>query len=240
MSDSQFANQEGSMSTTPGTTESKEPLVAEKPTEEEAFSLGVEQGRILAMNPEAQGQADWPWSNDLFADEFRPETCVGQVAAPPVIYADFDLMNAYCTGAVRGFSDYRNNNPKVKLYEVSVVADVQVSLSAVISVYAVDADAAVEKIQTRIDAETLDDSLEMEDSDSGISAQYGCVMHCYNVDFEIDGVEVIDDDVDPADVLEAELEQLEARISWDAETLSKQKAFLEALLKEDADERAAA
>jgi hypothetical protein len=69
--------------------------------------LGVEQGRILARNPESQGQADWPLSNDLCTDEFRPiETGIGQIAAPPVIYADDNLMNAYCTGVVRGFSDY--------------------------------------------------------------------------------------------------------------------------------------
>ena len=94
----------GSVSTTAA--ESKETPIVGDPTEEGAYSLGVEQGRILATNPESQGQADWPVSNDLFSDEFRPETCIGRVAAPPAIYADDGLMNAYCSGALRGFNDH--------------------------------------------------------------------------------------------------------------------------------------
>jgi hypothetical protein len=58
------------------------------------------------MISESQGEADWPWSSELFLDEFHSDTRIGNIAAPPVIYADHDLMNAYCTGAVAGYRDY--------------------------------------------------------------------------------------------------------------------------------------
>jgi hypothetical protein len=43
---------------------------------------------------------------------------------------------------------------------------------------------------------------------------------------------VVKDDVDPSDVLEAEVEELQAKISWSADSLAKHKAFLESLPKE--------
>lgn len=84
-------------------------LTGSLPTEEDAYSLGVEQGRILALtheNYERQGEADWPLSNELFLDEVHSDTCIGQVAVPPLIYADEELVDAYCTGVVGGYSDY--------------------------------------------------------------------------------------------------------------------------------------
>jgi hypothetical protein len=47
---------------------------------------------------------------------------------------------------------------------------------------------------------------------------------------------VVKDDVDPSDVLEAEVEELQAKISWSTDLLAKHKAFLESLLKEGDDE----
>ena len=119
---------------------------------------------------------------------------------------------------------------KVKLYEVALVADAQVSLTGAVNVYAVDDDEAIAKVKAQIDAETLDDDLEMNDSDSNMTLTYDYVKHCSNVEFQIDHVEVVEDDVDPADVLEAEVEQLQANISWNTEALAKHKAFLESLL----------
>jgi hypothetical protein len=51
---------------------------------------------------------------------------------------------------------------------------------------------------------------------------------------------VVGDDVDPADVLEAEVETLQASISWNTAALAKHKAFLESLLHEGGHEQAVA
>jgi hypothetical protein len=59
----------------------------------------------------------------------------------------------------------------------------------------------------------------------------------YNVDLQIDDVELVEDNVDPADVLEAEVEELQASVSWNTDALAKHKTFLEALLNESHDEQ---
>ena len=51
---------------------------------------------------------------------------------------------------------------------------------------------------------------------------------------------VVKDDVDPADVLEAEVEKLQASISWNTAALAKYHAFLESLLHEGGDKQAVA
>jgi hypothetical protein len=132
--------------------------------------------------------------------------------------------------------DQPTNKPDIKLYEVSVVANVQLCLTGCGRVYATDAEKATEKVQTKIDDKALDDDLEMEDSDSGATLPYGTVRYLDDADFETDEVEMVDDNVDAVDVLEAEVEELRVSISWDTDALARHKAFLEALLNEDDDE----
>ena len=100
--------------------------------------------------------------------------------------------------------------------------------------YAADADEAVEKVQAQINAGTLDDDLQMEDFDSGNTMPYGDVKHIYNVDLQTDGVEVLEDDVDPCDVLEAEIGQLQKSVCWNSDVMATHKAFLETLAEAQA------
>ena len=136
--------------------------------------------------------------------------------------------------------DQPTNKSDIKLFEVSVVANVQLCLRGSVTVYAADAEEATEKVQTKIDDEALGEDLEMEDSDSGATIPYGVVRYLDNADFETDDVEMVDDNVDPVDVLEAEVKELQGSISWDTNALVRHKAFLEALLNEDDDEQAVA
>jgi hypothetical protein len=129
---------------------------------------------------------------------------------------------------------------EVNLYEVSVVADIQVSLTGCLNVYAANADEAAEKVQSKIEDETLDDDLEMEDPDSGCTTLYGNVKWCYGVDFQVASVEVIEPNADPFDVLDAEVQELESQVSWNTDSLAKHKAFLESLLNEGDDTQAVA
>jgi hypothetical protein len=134
----------------------------------------------------------------------------------------------------------KQSTNEVKLFEVSVTAEVQLSLTGRVNVYATDADEAIEKVQGQIDTEALDDDLDMEDFESGYTMPYSDVKNVYEVAFQVDGVEVVEDDVDPADVLEVEIENLLASISWNPFALAKHKAFLESLLNEGDDEQAVA
>jgi hypothetical protein len=131
------------------------------------------------------------------------------------------------------------NSPQVKLYEVSVVANVQMTLIGCVSVYATDEDEAVERVQFQIDDDTLDDDLEMEDYDSGFTVRYGHLKYCSDIDFQTEGVEVVEHAVDPFDVLQHEVEYLESQVSWNTEALAKHKAFLESLLNDEGDDEQA-
>jgi hypothetical protein len=132
------------------------------------------------------------------------------------------------------------NSPEVKSYEVSFVAEFQMSLTGYATVYAADPDEAVDKVQAQIDSETLDDDLEMEDCESGYTMPYSAVKNVYDVAFQIDSAKLVEDDVDPFDVLKADVKQLEAHILWNTDALAKHKSFLESLLNERDDEQAVA
>jgi hypothetical protein len=122
----------------------------------------------------------------------------------------------------------------VKLFAVDVAADLHVTMSGSVEVYATNADEAVQKIQGQIDDEVLPDDLEMEDWSSGIKIIYGDLKNCDEFYIQTDHVEVVEEDVDPVDVLMAEVEELEAGISWNMEALAKHKAFLTSLGAEQA------
>lgn len=126
----------------------------------------------------------------------------------------------------------------VMLFEVTVVSNVQLTLSGCVNVYANDPDEALEKVQRKIDDEALDDDLDMEDDWSGATLPYGHLKGCSNIDFQAESVEIIETELDPAEVLEAEVEELAACVNWNADALAKHKAFLESLLSEDDDEQA--
>ena len=67
------------------------------------------------------------------------------------------------------------NSTQVKLYGVSVAADVPMCLQGMVNVYAADSDEAIEKVQAQIDNGLLDD-LEMEDVDELIKLPYEVVQ----------------------------------------------------------------
>ena len=88
---------------------------------------------------------------------------------------------------------------------------------------------------------TLDTEIEMEDVYSGLAMSYADLTgYCDVTEIDESGVEVIDEDVDPTDVLEEEIARRQANISWNTDALEKHKAFLESLLNEDDDEQAVA
>jgi len=126
----------------------------------------------------------------------------------------------------------KTKNAEVKVYTVPISGDIQATLTGHVQVYAASEAEAIAKVQAQIDAETLDDDLEMEDFDSGYTMSYNDMTQCLGTFVEIDegGVEVDDlEEVDPADVLRDDITQLEALISWDTEKLTRQKEFLESL-----------
>ena len=137
-------------------------------------------------------------------------------------------------------SQDQSSTNDVKLFEVTVVAEVRLSLSASVMAYATDADEAAEKVQGRIDDGVLDDDLEMEDW-NGVTLPYGDLKYCDDIYLHTENVEVVEDKVDPADVLEAEVKELQASISWTTDAVAKHKAFLESMLNEcDEEQRVAA
>jgi hypothetical protein len=125
------------------------------------------------------------------------------------------------------------DNHEVKLFEVAIAGEVLMFLEGHVKVYAADEDEAVDKVQAQIDAEILDDDFEMEDVDSGYTIPYSDVKHFYNVGLQTDAVGLVEDDVDPLDVLQYEVKELEAQVSWDAGAMAKRKEFLLSLLDEE-------
>jgi len=119
-------------------------------------------------------------------------------------------------------------------YFVPVYADVRMTMTGEVEVYAPSEPQAVAKVQDQIDADILSDDLEMEDAWSGSMLRYELVKHIDGVNIEVDtaGVHVDDlDEVTAEDVLRADVDELELLISWDADSLAKQKAFLETLIE---------
>lgn len=125
-----------------------------------------------------------------------------------------------------------HQQPEVKMYTVPIAADIQASLTGYVQVYASGFEEAASKVQAQLDAETVDGDIEMEDVDSGYGISYHEMTQCFGTipeiiesDIEVDE----DEEVDPADVLDAEVKQLRATISWDFDTQAKLKTFLETL-----------
>lgn len=129
------------------------------------------------------------------------------------------------------------SNRIVGQFSVPVTASVRISLSAAVEVEAIDAEEAAEKVQDQIGTGTLPDDLEVEVYDSACyrASSYGLVQSWpFDVDFQIDDqdcIYLVEGSVDPYDVLCDEIEKLEASISWNVETLTKHKAFLESLIE---------
>ena len=121
----------------------------------------------------------------------------------------------------------------VKLFSVPVTAEVPFDLTGYVRVYALEADQAFEKVQLQIDTDTLDDDLEMEEADWLCRLPYGQVKFCYGVNIGINrsDIELIENDVDPADVLKVEVKELHERVAWNAQKLARHKAFLASLIE---------
>jgi hypothetical protein len=120
----------------------------------------------------------------------------------------------------------------VKLYGVTITADVQISLAGCVQRYATSDVEAAAKVQKQIDAETLDDGLEFEDAYSGNIMQYHELKGYHDLDVQIDEseIDVVESEVDPLDVLAVEVQELRNTVSWNGENLAKQKVFLQSLL----------
>ena len=125
-----------------------------------------------------------------------------------------------------------NSANAVKLYTVPITADIQAYFTGYVQVYASSSDEAASKVQAQIDDKTVDDEIEMHDFDSAFSLSYkeltdyfGSIPEISENDIEVEE----DEEVDPADVLKAEVTQLQASINWDFDKNAKLKAFLETL-----------
>ena len=120
----------------------------------------------------------------------------------------------------------------MKKYLVPVVVEVRLELGGNVEAYATDQPGANAKVQAQIEAGTLDDQLEFCDAYSGHAMTYAVLKECDEIEIEIqtEGTQVVDEDVSSSEVLEAEIEQLDRRIDWDAASLTKHRAFLQSLL----------
>lgn len=126
---------------------------------------------------------------------------------------------------------------RIRRHIVPITANIDVSFTGKVTVYASGFDEAASKVQTHIDAGTLDSEINMEDWYSGYNMSYSELDHFFGIipDIVADDIEVDEDeDVDPADVLEAEVEELQSAISWDIEKQSRLKVFLESLTQAEA------
>src|SRR4051812_23050329 len=105
----------------------------------------------------------------------------------------------------------------IKMYTVPISTLIRVCFQADVEVYATTPAEAVAKVQGQIDHEALDGDLQMEDGYSGYMMSCRDVAEYFGYDFDIDEecLEVNDEyEVDPADVLKAEVEELRTSISW--------------------------
>lgn len=116
----------------------------------------------------------------------------------------------------------------IKKYIIPITSDIQMTFVGQVEVYAACEAEAIAKVQAQVDTERLDEDLKMEDADSSYTMPYkdvtrwlGSLVEIVESDIEID-----DDEVDPGDVLGAEIEQLQASISWNTDALARHKAFL--------------
>lgn len=91
-------------------------------------------------------------------------------------------------------------------------------------------------MQDKLDADILGDDLELEDQWSGCILEYRVVKETAGLNIEVDaaGVELVDDEVTPDEVLRAEITEMESLISWDTESLQQHKAFLDTLARSEA------
>jgi len=118
----------------------------------------------------------------------------------------------------------------IKKFRVRLAAEAQIKPVAEIEVYALNDTEAQQKIQDRIDGESLPEDLEFEDEETGISASLDSLLQCENFEVEIDNVRMEDEDVSPEEILEAQVEELYRKIKWDENSLAKHRVFLQGLV----------
>jgi hypothetical protein len=119
----------------------------------------------------------------------------------------------------------------MKRYFVPVEADVQMTLTGTVEVYAMSEAEASAKVREQIDTDTLSDDLEMEDAWSGCVLDFGVVTQIDGVNIEVNSAAIKLDhsEVTPEEVLRTEIREWESLISWDADALARHKMFLESL-----------
>lgn len=120
----------------------------------------------------------------------------------------------------------------VRGYTVPISADIQTTVWGDVEVYASSPADALAKVQTQIDAGLLDDDLEMEDVDSGLRIPLELATNGLGADIIISEAEISlnKSEIDPADVLQAEVKALQRAISWNTEKYSKMCEFLKTLM----------
>jgi hypothetical protein len=122
--------------------------------------------------------------------------------------------------------------PEIKQYTVPFHRDIEAHFIGSVEVYAANEAEAVAKVQAQIDSETLNEDIDMEDFNSCLTMSFSDVAGFDGDSVAIDESDIEEntlDEVDLADALQCDINQLHALISWDTEKPTKEKAFLEAL-----------
>ena len=119
----------------------------------------------------------------------------------------------------------------IKQYAVPITTSIESTFMDRVQVYAASPQEAVVKVQAQIDGETLDGDIEMEDYSGFGSMSLSTVLQFAESPFEVvEGeITVSDEEVEPSDVLTADVEELKTAVTWNTENLAKLKAFLETL-----------
>jgi hypothetical protein len=124
-----------------------------------------------------------------------------------------------------------DSKQQIKMYSVPIALDIEASLTGYVTVYASSMKEAASKVRNQIEAGTLDGETQMEDVDSGYTISYDELYGFFGSAPDIieRDIQVEDEEVDPDDVLEAEVKQLQAEIVWDSQKQVRLKKFLETL-----------
>lgn len=119
---------------------------------------------------------------------------------------------------------------EMKLYRVPIRTDIAASLTGDVDVYALSEVEAADKVQAHIDNGSLDEDIEMQDDEYGLTVSLSNLWFSDPLRVDENRIEMIDDDIAPEVVLHDDVKQLEARISWDVDMLAKHKVFLKSLM----------
>lgn len=120
---------------------------------------------------------------------------------------------------------------QLQSYRVPIMGQVTARFVGYVEVYANSRDEAADKVQDQIEHDTLDHDITLVEKTIGCKMSYRELEDEFNYKVEVleSAIKVNECEIDPAEVIAADVRELQRTLTWDAQKRLKYRAYLERL-----------